>query len=90
MQKLTKEYFAVDDSVIIENKISFEGTEISVQGIFGFEQSKSLVNLCYDEERMVIALDLKFTDLEEESSDETLDQMEVGEINVHATQLFLL
>jgi hypothetical protein len=39
---------------------------------------------------MVIALDLKFTDLEEESSDETLDQMEVGEINVHATQLFLL
>lgn len=90
MQKLTKEYFAVDDSVIIENKISFEGTEISVQGIFGFEQSKSLVNLCYDEERMVIALDLKFTDLEEESSDETLDQMEVGETNVHATQLFLL
>jgi hypothetical protein len=39
---------------------------------------------------MVIFLDLIFTDLEEESLDETLDQMEVGEINVNATKLFLL
>ena len=90
MQKLTKEYFAADDSIIIENKVSLEGTEISVQGIIGFEQSKSLVNLCYEEERVVIALDLKLIDLEEESSEETLDQMEVGEINVLAPKLFLL